>query len=171
MTGIICLQLKMAYAGVMGAALAMEEEYLQVTAGRFTFRVRAGWLYSEDGVWIEWRPEREIARIGLTDYRQQASQNILFVELPERGMTLASGEELAAVESTKVDLSVPAPFSGVVLALNEALHDRPDLINLDPYGAGWLVELRPGRWPVEEPLLADAAYLALMRQAADEAGA
>ena len=69
----------------------------------------------------------------------------------------------------KVDLEVPAPFDGVVAGVNSVLQDKPELINQDPYGAGWLVELRPAAWPVAGLLDAEA-YLAVM-QAQAEAGA
>ena len=76
---------------------------------------------------------------------------------------------LASIETVKVDLAVPAPFDGVVAGVNAALQDEPELINQDPYGAGWLVELRPAAWPVAGLLDAEA-YLAVM-QAQAEAGA
>ena len=83
---------------------------------------------------------------------------------------LAGGQDLVNIETIKVDLVAPAPFSGTVVAVNPALTDRPELINQAPYGAGWLVELRPATWPV--PGLLDApAYLAVVtRQAQAEAG-
>ena len=87
---------------------------------------------------------------------------------PRSGTRLAAGEDLANIETIKVDLAVPAPAAGEVAAVNEALADAPELINQDPYGAGWLVALKPAIWPA--PGLLDAeAYLALMTAQAEEA--
>ena len=144
-------------------------EYLETTVDKFTFKVPTSYLYSEAGVWVAYRPEQGKARIGLTDYRQQSSGDVAFVSLPETGTSVRTGEELAGIETIKVDLEVPAPFDGVVASVNAALEDTPELINQKPYDAGWLVELRPAAWPA--PGLLDAkTYLTIM-QAQAEAGA
>lgn len=148
----------------------MSSEYLETTVDKFIFRVKIGYLYSEAGVWVSYDPASNSARVGLSDFRQQASGDVAFVELPEVGSRVAAGSDLASVETIKVDLTVPAPFAGEVVAVNEALDETPELINQDPYGAGWLVQLRPDRWPVEG-LLDAPAYLTVMRaQAEAEAG-
>ena len=109
--------------------------------------------------WLAW---------GLTDFRQQSSGDVVFVELPAAGTRLAAGDDLANIETIKVDMAVPSPAAGEVAAVNEALDDAPELINQDPYGAGWLVALKPAIWPA--PGLMDAeAYLALMTAQAEEA--
>lgn len=144
-------------------------EYLQTTVDKFTFRVRVGYRYSEEGVWVAYHPESGTARIGLTDYRQQSSGDVAFVGLPDEGTQLRPGDEAARVETIKVDLAVPAPFAGVVAGVNTALQDAPELINQEPYDGGWLVELRPAAWPAAGLLEAEA-YLAVM-QAQAEAGA
>jgi glycine cleavage system H protein len=77
-----------------------------------------------------------------------------------------AGKELATVETIKVDLEVQAPFDGEIVAANEALEDAPELINQDPYGRGWLVEVRPATWPVAG-LLDAPAYLAVMTAQAE----
>ncbi len=140
----------------------MSDEYLELTVDKFIFRVRSGCLYSEAGVWVDYDPAAKIARCGLTDYRQQSSGDVAFVELPEAGAQVTSGADLANIETIKVDLVVPAPLAGEVVSVNEALADAPELINQQPYDAGWLVELAPATWPA--PGLLDApAYLALTR--------
>ena len=141
-------------------------DYLETTVDKFTFRVRAGYLYSEDGVWVDYRPDIGTARIGLTDFRQQSSGDMAFVDLPEVGAHIHAGDGAASVETVKVDLEVPAPFDGVVTGVNAALPEAPDLINQEPYDAGWLVELRPAAGPV--PGLLDAeAYLAVVQAQAE----
>jgi glycine cleavage system H protein len=142
--------------------------YQQVTVGKFIFRVRAGYLYTETGVWVAWDAGTGTARIGLSDFRQQTSGDVAFVELPAVGQAVQSGDELAAVETVKVDLVVPAPFDAEVTAVNAALVDAPEVINQDPYGAGWLVELRPAAWPATG-LMDAQAYLEVMAAQAEEA--
>ena len=146
----------------------MPEDFLQVTVGKFIFRVKPGCLYTESGVWAVLDDASGVARVGLTDFRQQSSGDVVFVELPATGTHLAAGEDLANIETIKVDMAVASPVAGEVIAVNEALADAPELINQDPYGAGWLVALKPAIWPA--PGLIDAeGYLALMTAQAEEA--
>jgi len=146
----------------------MPEDFLQVTVGKFIFRVKSGCLYVEAGLWAELDDATGLVRVGLTDFRQQSSGDVVFVELPAAGTRLAAGEDLANIETIKVDMAVPSPAAGEVTTVNEALDDAPERINQDPYGAGWLVVLRPAIWPA--PGLMDAeAYLALMTAQAEEA--
>jgi glycine cleavage system H protein len=144
-----------------------ESEYLQVTVDKFVFRVKTDCLYDEAGVWIAIEHTTGIARVGLTDFRQQTSGDVVFVELPEPGIPVVAGDDLASIETIKVDLAVPAPLVGEVTGVNEALIEAPELINQDPYGAGWLVELKPAVWPVQGLMNAEA-YLALMTAQAEE---
>lgn len=148
----------------------MSAEHLQLTVDKFIFRVRVGYLYSEAGLWVDYDPARGVARLGLTDFRQQSSGDVAFADLPETGAHLRAGDDLANVETIKVDMTVVAPFDGEVVARNEALADEPELINQQPYEGGWLVDIRPTQWPVAA-LLDPAQYLAVMRvQAEAEAG-
>ncbi len=144
----------------------MGDEFLQTTVGKFIFRVKIGNLYSEAGVWVVWDAAQGTARVGLTDFRQQASGDVAFVELPHAGQAVTAGEELAGIETVKVDLEVPAPFDGEVVAANPELEDEPELINQEPYGRGWLLEVKPAAWPVPG-LLDAAAYLDVMTQQAE----
>lgn len=142
-------------------------EIFETTVDKFTFRVRAGYQYAEAGVWVAFRPDTGTVRVGLSDYRQQASGDVAFVDLPPDGQTVAQGDELANIETVKVDLAVLAPLDGQVVATNPALQETPELVNQDPYGEGWLVELKPARWPAVG-LLDAQAYLAVMTQQAQE---
>jgi len=130
--------------------------------------VPEGCLYTEAGLWVSRDADTGLARIGLSDFRQQSSGDVAFVELPAVGQAVKSGEELASVETVKVDLEVPAPFDAAVVATNEALADAPELINQDPYGAGWLVELKPAAWSAAG-LMDAQAYLEVMTAQAEEA--
>lgn len=144
----------------------MSSEYLETTVDKFIFRVKVSYLYSEAGVWAAYDAAAGTARVGLSDFRQQASGDVAFVELPEVGSQVEAGGDLASIETIKIDLTIPAPFDGEVVAINEALSDAPELINQSPYGAGWLVELKPERWPAEG-LLDAPAYLAVMQAQAE----
>ncbi len=146
----------------------VESEFREVTVGKFIFRVKVGYLYTDEGLWLAPQASAGTVRVGLSDYRQQSSGDAAFVELPAVGQALHSGDDLANVETVKVDLTVPAPFAAEVIAVNALLANAPELINQDPYGAGWLVELKPAAWPVPGLLDADA-YLAVMTAQAEEA--
>ncbi len=82
-------------------------------------------------------------RVGITDYAQDALGDIVYVSLPEVGATLTAGDACGELESTKSVSDVYAPINGAVVARNEALDETPELVNSDPYGAGWLFEVTP----------------------------
>jgi len=106
-----------------------------------------------------------VLRIGITSYAQEALGDIVFVTLPAVGTELAAGQSLGEVESTKSVSDVYAPVAGTVTARNDQLDAAPELVNSDPLGEGWMVELRP-EGGVEAALAADglmdaAGYAAL----------
>ena len=115
-------------------------------------------IYTEEHEWL--RPvEGGRFRLGITDYAQDQLGDIVFVELPEIGRALDAGALLAEVESTKSVGEVYAPVAGSVTAVNQAVVDRPEVLNSDPYGDGWLVEMEAAE---ELPSFLDAsAYRAL----------
>lgn len=144
----------------------MQQPLLETRVDKFIFRVHPDYLYDEMGIWAAMDEGSGIARLGLSDYRQQSSGDVAFVSLPPIGKQVTAGKELSTVETIKVDLEVPAPFNGEIVAVNEALEDTPELINQDPYGKGWLVDVRPAVWPVAS-LLDAPAYLAVMTAQAE----
>lgn len=104
-----------------------------------------------------------IVRVGITDHAQDALGDIVYVQLPAVGDDVGPGTAIGEVESTKSVSDVYAPVAGVVAAVNEALDDAPETVNADPYGAGWLVEIRvPGDGDPTDGLLDAAAYQALV---------
>ena len=140
-------------------------DYLQVSVDKFVFRVERVCRYSDSDVWAKREADR--VRIGLTDYVQQKSGDVAFVNLKEVGTTLAGGDELAALETIKVDLMIPSPLAGKIVAINGALADHPELVNSDCYGAGWLVEIEPSN-PADYDALLDAeTYLPQMQARAE----
>ena len=95
--------------------------------------------YSTDHEWV--RMVDNTARVGITDYAQDALGDVVFVQLPAVGDTVGAGAGCGEVESTKSVSDVYAPIDGIVTLVNEALASKPELINEDPYGAGWLYEV------------------------------
>ena len=108
----------------------------------------------------------DVLRLGITDYAQEALGDIVFVTLPEVGAEVTAGQAFGEVESTKSVSDIYAPFSGTVVAVNDQLDTNPELVNTDPYGDGWMVELRPTDGVdaalAGPSLLSDQAYGALM---------
>jgi glycine cleavage system H protein len=103
-------------------------------------------------------------RVGITDHAQQALGDIVFVTLPTPGTEVEAGQSLGEVESTKSVSDIYAPVSGEVLARNEVLDARPELVNADAYGEGWMIEIRPTDPAAVDALLDPAAYAALVSE-------
>lgn len=97
-------------------------------------------------------------RVGITDYAQDALGDIVYVQLPEPGTAVQAGQSLGEVESTKSVSEIYAPVGGTVTARNDKLGDEPELINSDPYGDGWLVEIEPADPETLEDLLDAQGY-------------
>ena len=120
--------------------------------------------YTAEHEWV--RVVGDHVRIGITDYAQEALGDIVFVTLPTVGTEVASGQPFGEVESTKSVSDIFAPLAGSITARNEELDAHPELVNSDPYGEGWMVELAPEGGAVEalaDPSLLDAAaYEALL---------
>jgi glycine cleavage system H protein len=116
--------------------------------------------YTKDHEWV--RTEGETLRVGVTDYAQEALGDIVFVTLPEVGAEVTAGTPCGEIESTKSVSDVYAPVSGSVAARNENLDAAPELINSDPYGDGWMIEIRPSA--AAEGLLDAAQYQAGLDQ-------
>jgi glycine cleavage system H protein len=102
-------------------------------------------------------------RVGITDYAQDALGDIVYVQLPETGSAVQAGQPLGEVESTKSVSEIYAPLAGTVVALNGQLVETPELINTDPYGAGWLVEIELADPAAVQGLLTAQAYEALTK--------
>ena len=96
--------------------------------------------YSKDHEWV--RVEGDIATVGISTYAQEQLGDVVYVELPELGRTVAQAEEAAVVESVKAASEVYAPVSGEVVEVNQALEEDPALVNGDATGAGWFLKLR-----------------------------
>ena len=112
--------------------------------------------YTREHEWI--RSTGDMLRVGVTDYAQEALGDIVFVTLPEVGAQVTAGEACGEVESTKSVSDIYAPVTGTIVARNEALDASPELVNSDPYGEGWMIDIRPDEPDSAEGLLDAAAY-------------
>lgn len=97
-------------------------------------------------------------RVGITHFAQDALGDIVYVQLPEPGTEVEAGQSLGEIESTKSVSEIYAPVTGTVVGRNEALGDTPEVINSDPYGSGWLVEIAPADPEAVAGLLTAADY-------------
>jgi glycine cleavage system H protein len=117
--------------------------------------------YTSEHEWVRSPGEAEgSVRIGITDFAQEALGDIVFVSLPEVGEEIESGAAVGELESTKSVSDVYAPLTGTVAARNEALDATPELVNSDPYGEGWLLEIVPSDASAVDGLMDAAAYQA-----------
>jgi glycine cleavage system H protein len=113
--------------------------------------------YTSEHEWV--RPvDGGTLRVGITSYAQDALGDVVYVTLPDMGATVTAGDACGEVESTKSVSDLYAPVSGEVTARNETLDATPELVNSDPYGEGWLFELRPADAGAMDDLLDAAAY-------------
>jgi glycine cleavage system H protein len=113
--------------------------------------------YTEEHEWLA-RTEGSTVRVGITDYAQDQLGDVVFVELPKVGEKVEAGSPLGEVESTKSVSEIFAPVSGEVTAVNNALDESPELINSDPYGDGWIVEIAATDVAALDELMDAAAY-------------
>lgn len=112
--------------------------------------------YSSDHEWV--RSEDGKLRIGITDYAQDALGDVVYVQVPEVGSTLAAGDAFGEVESTKSVSEIYAPVAGTVVEINAELETSPELVNSDPYNTGWIAVLEPAEAGAADSLLDADAY-------------
>ena len=117
--------------------------------------------YTAEHEWVAGPTDEGTVRFGITDYAQDSLGDIVYVSLPADGDHVDAGQSCAEVESTKSVSEVYAPVSGTVVGRNEALDGNPELVNTDPYGEGWMVEVRVDDAAAVAALLDASAYAAL----------
>ncbi len=120
------------------------------------YRIPEELRYSEEDEWIRLEENRRV--VGVTDYAQQQLGDIVFVELPEVGRSVEKGRPLGVIESVKAVSDLYAPVSGEVVDVNAELADRPEVVNEDCYGAGWMLAIAGATDDEVESLLDAAAY-------------
>lgn len=121
-------------------------------------KIEKGLYYTKEHEWV--RIEGDTATVGVTDHAQEALGDITYIDLPEPGDKVNQFDALLAVESTKAASDVFAPVGGEVAEVNEALDDRPELVNQDPYGKGWMVKLKGVDASQTDQLMDSDAYAA-----------
>jgi glycine cleavage system H protein len=139
---------------------------IKFTLDKFIFRFPRNLLYSREGLWII--QENGLLRIGMSDFIQQRNGDIAFATVTPAGTRVNAGDEIASIETVKVNFSLPSPMKGKITEANASLQDSPELINQDPYGRGWLVTLQPENLKRDRASLMTAeAYSELARQQAE----
>lgn len=109
----------------------------------------------------EWaRQDEDLIVTGISDHAQDSLGDLVYVEIPEVGSTVKAGEPTGVVESVKTASDIHAPVSGVVVEINPALEDDPEIINTDPYGKGWIYKIRPDQPSELDALLSADDYVA-----------
>jgi glycine cleavage system H protein len=128
-------------------------EFLEYTLDKFTFGVATDRYYNTTSVWA--KEENGRVTIGLSDFLQQRSGDVAFADVVQAGTTLSFGEEVASIETVKVDISLPSPVAGTVIEVNPGMDMEPEVINQDPYGEGWLAIIEAADWPADKAKLLD----------------
>ncbi|MBZ5551648.1 MAG: glycine cleavage system protein H [Acidobacteriia bacterium] len=146
-------------------------EYLQTTVDKFTFRVAKDRLYTPNGLWVMFvqaqGPPR--LRIGITDFLQQHSGDVAFVTARPQGTNLKAGDEFADMETMKITLGLPSPITGTIVEISPALELKPEVVNQDPYGEGWMAVIEATDWEADRAQLLEApAYLEVMKALAEK---
>lgn len=119
--------------------------------------------YTQEHEWVA-RTSDDTVRVGITDYAQEQLGDVVFVQLPEPGETVTAGQAIGEVESTKSVSDIYAPLDGEVVARNENLDSQAELVNSDPYGEGWMIDIRVSDPDSLDGLLDAEAYQKLTEQ-------
>ena len=128
-----------------------------VEIGKNKYVVKTDRRYTETDEWA--KREDEVIRVGITDYAQKELKDIVGIELPETGKTVNKGEELGAIDSVKASSPYYAPVSGEIVEVNETLLEKPELLNDDPYGEGWILVIKPSKPEEYDQLLTPEQYV------------
>lgn len=142
-------------------------EFLETTVDKFIFKVATDRYYSSEGLWA--LAEGTRVRVGLSDFLQQRSGDVAFAEVNKPGTTINVGDEIATIETIKVNISLTSPVGGKVVEVNPAMETTPEAINQDPYGEGWLAVIEAVNWEADQVSLLDPqSYFTLMKGQAEE---
>jgi glycine cleavage system H protein len=142
-------------------------EFLETLVDKFTFKVATDRFYNRAGMWV--KPEGRRVQIGLSDFLQQRSGDVAFAEVKPQETVVVLGDEVAVIETIKVNISLTSPVSGRVVEVNPAMETAPEAINQDPYGAGWLAIIEAMDWETDRARLLDAqTYFVQMQGEAEQ---
>jgi len=138
------------------------DDFHQVVADKFIFKVKKGLLYGENDTWA--RVEGGSIRLGITDYLQRRGGDIVYIQLPKIGDKVKQSEDIAQLETIKAVMTVASPLAGTVSEINSLLNDKPELVNEDPYGEGWLILISLTNLGDIDRLLKAEEYFELMKK-------
>ncbi len=142
-------------------------DYLEITFDKFIFKVAKDRYYTSEGVWA--KAEGSRVRVGLSDFLQQRSGDVAFAEIKPVDTPVRLGDELAVIETIKVNISLGSPVNGKIVEVNPAMQTTPEVINQDPYEAGWVALVTAEDWEADCAHLLDAqAYFAQVKHQAEE---
>jgi glycine cleavage system H protein len=142
-------------------------EFLETTVDKFIFKVATDRYYSSESLWAQ--AEGNLVRIGLSDFLQQRSGDVAFAEVKQPETKVVIEEAVASIETIKVTISLNSPVTGRLVEVNPVLSTAPEVINLDPYGEGWLAIIEANDWEKDRTTLMDPhAYFNLMKSQAEE---
>ncbi|MCX5884456.1 MAG: glycine cleavage system protein GcvH [Proteobacteria bacterium] len=141
----------------------MAGEFLETTADKFVFKVKRGFFYNREDCWVEIK--ENVATIGITDFAQRVAGDVVFVETLEAGNSLRQGKPMGELETIKLNQELIAPVNGVIQEVNKVLSEKPEIINEDPYGEGWIYKVKVEEIGEEiKNLLTAEAYFELMKR-------
>jgi len=144
-------------------------QYLEYTLDKFTFKVATDRFYSAEGVWA--KADGDQVTVGVSDFFQQHNGDVAFAEVVEEGTAVLANDEFANIETIKVDIALSSPVGGTITAVNETLELEAEIINQDPYEAGWIAIITAADWTGDQAnLMTPEAYFEhMMVQAQEEA--
>ncbi len=140
--------------------------FLSFQVDKFTFRVATDRKYSTEGVWVKKQGSSYV--LGVSDYLQQRSGDVAFVEVKPAGEYLSIGDEFAVMETIKVNISLSSPISGKVAEVNASLETSPEIVNQDPYASGWLAVIEGDDGEGSSYLMEAQDYLTKIKQEAEQ---
>ena len=137
-------------------------EFLETTYEKFIFKVKMGYLYSQEEFWANF--QNGAATVGLTDFLQKAKGDVAFLETVEPGTEVKQGQEIGKIETIKATFGIISPVSGKVAEVNPEMDASPYLINHDPYGGGWIYRIELSNPEADKgQLLQASAYFENMK--------
>lgn len=126
--------------------------------------------YTDEHEWLQVDENEDTRIVGITDYAQDKLGDVVFIELPAPGQAVSQGQSLAVIESVKAVVDVYSPVNGEILRVNQELTEKPELLNEDPYGKGWIAAIKIGDSIQVEELLTAQAYASLINAIEKEDG-
>jgi glycine cleavage system H protein len=142
-------------------------QYLEYRLDKFTFKVATDRFYTAEGVWV--KVDGDQITVGVSDFFQQHNGDVAFAEVVEEGTAVSANDEFADIETIKVDIAISSPVGGTITAVNETLELEAEIINQDPYEAGWIAIITADDWPTDQAnLMTPEAYFEHMKVQAQE---